>query len=114
MNIKDTNNSWKENDDNDGKKDKEEKFFSCNKYMYKCKNENTLKKHKTLKHEEHICKKCGRSLSTSFDLFLHVAKHHNDTSLDIEGFGDNDEGKFKKGQDNTDKEKAKSVDKVIL
>ena len=38
MNKKDTNNSRKENDDNDGKKDKEEKFFSCDKCMYKCKN----------------------------------------------------------------------------
>ena len=82
--------------------------------MYKCKNENTLRKNKTLKHEEHTCKKCGRGLSTSFDLLLQVAKHHNDNSVDKEGFGDNDEGKFKKGQDDTDKEKAKSVDKVIL
>ena len=53
--------------------------------------------------------------NASFDLLLHVAKHHDDTSVETEGFGDNDEGKFKKDQDdNTDKEKAKSVDKAIL
>ena len=82
--------------------------------MYKCKNESTLKKHNTLKHEEHQCKKCERSLPTSFDLLLHVAKHHNDTSVEKEGFSDNDEGKFKKDQEDTEKEKAKSVDRVIL
>ena len=43
-----------------------------------------------------------------------MAKHHNDTSVEKEGFGDNDEGKFKKDQDDTEKEKAKSVDRVIL
>ena len=59
-------------------------------------------------------KKCEKSLSTSFELLLHVAKHHNDTSVEKEGFGDNDERKFKKDQDDTDKKKAKSVDKVIL
>ena len=43
-----------------------------------------------------------------------MAKHHNDISVEKEGFGDNDERKFKKDQDDTDKKKAKSVDKVIL
>ena len=28
-----------------------------------------------------------------------MAKHHDDTSVETEGFGDNDEGKFKKDQD---------------
>ena len=81
--------------------------------MYKCKNENT-KKHTTLKHEEHRCKKCEKSLSSSFDLLLHVAKHHNDTPVEKEGFGDNDGGKLKKDQDDTDKKISKSVDKVIV
>ena len=37
MNKKDTNNSRNENYINNGKKDKEEKFFSCDKCMYMCK-----------------------------------------------------------------------------
>ena len=79
-----------------GQKDSKDEFLSCDKCMYECKNENSLKKHKTLKHEEHKCKKCEKSLPTSFDLLLHVAKHHDETSVEKHGSGDKDEGNFKK------------------
>ena len=61
-----------------------------------------------------VKKKCEKSSSTSFDLLLRVSKYYNDTSVEKEGFDYNDEGTFKKDQDNTDKEKANSVEKVIL
>ena len=81
--------------------------------MYKCKNKNNLKKHIALKHEEHQCKKCEKSLPTSFDLLLHVAKYHSETPVTKGGFNELDKVKFKKDQ--VDKEEIKAmVDKDSL
>ena len=62
-------------------KDSENKedFNCCTKCNYKCKKENILKKHMILKHEDHQCKQCPKKLPTSFELLLHVSKHHCET-----------------------------------
>ena len=58
-----------------------EDWLHCTKCNYKCKKENILKKHIVLKHEEHQCKQCSKKLPTSFELLLHVSKHHCETTV---------------------------------
>ena len=55
----------------------EEDMLNCKECNYKCKKEQSLKKHMTTKHESHKCKECNEELSTFMELLQHVAKHHS-------------------------------------
>ena len=48
----------------------------CTECKYKCKKEDTRKKHMTTKHSEHRCKDCQEKLPTFMHLLKHVAQHH--------------------------------------
>ena len=59
-----------------------ENFYCCTRCNYKCKQKNILKKHMILPHEDHQCKQCPKKLPTSFELLLHVSKHHCETAVE--------------------------------
>ena len=65
--------------DKTGKDEKVEvtvELKACIECKYKCKKEDTLKKHMTTKHSEHKCKDCQEKLPTFMHLLKHVAQHH--------------------------------------
>ena len=55
----------------------EEDLFNCKECNYKCKKEQSLKKHMITKHESHKCKECKEELFTFMELLQHVAKDHS-------------------------------------
>ena len=60
-----------------------EALLSCKECNYKCKKINSLKKHITIKHEQHPCKEFRENLPTFTELLKHIAKNHCEEEGDV-------------------------------
>ena len=57
-------------------------MLNCDQCEYKCKKDNTLKKHKQTKHEEQTCKQCNKIFKTAMEMLMHVAKDHSSNIIE--------------------------------
>ena len=83
--IKNKCSTPKKTKDKAKKVEHKEMLINCNKCNYQCKKQATLDKHILTKHDEHVCKECPEKLSSFMELLKHVAKHHHDNEVVVQG-----------------------------